>query len=81
MSAPTSPCHCDPAITRALGRIEGRLDAIEREQSRASGALVTIDDRMDKHQVDVARSGGLYGAIAALGLTVLAESVKRGLGI
>ena len=68
----------DMAIERALGRIEGRLSAIEAAQSGHAGKLDAVADRLDEHKLSVAKQGGLYGAVASLGVALIAAWVGKG---
>lgn len=66
------------AIERALGRIEGRLGAIERAQATNAGKLDAVNDRLDEHKLSVAKQGGLYGALASLGVALIGALIQRG---
>jgi hypothetical protein len=68
-------------IMRILGNIEGRLDSIESSIGEAKDGVCRVNDRLDAHTASVARGGSLYGGLVALGVSLIAEFVKRGVPI
>jgi hypothetical protein len=68
----------DIAIERALGRIEGRLGAIERAQEAQTDKLDSVAGRLDDHRLSVAKQGGIYGALASVGVALITTWLGRG---
>jgi hypothetical protein len=68
----------DIAIERALGRIEGRLGSIEKAQAECAGKVDGVANRLDEHKLSVAKQGGLYGALASLGVALIGAMIQRG---
>ncbi|WP_047257990.1 hypothetical protein [Chromobacterium subtsugae] len=66
-------------LTRALGRIEGKLDMIVSSQSDLSKRMDAMDGRLRHVEQQAARAGALSGGIVAVGVAVAAELVKRAL--
>lgn len=78
MTAPR-PCTCDPDVMRLLGQVEGRLGAIESGLTDTRASVHAVGARLDAHKDEGAKVGGIYGSLAAAGVAVLIEVVRRGL--
>ncbi|WP_295586054.1 hypothetical protein [uncultured Lamprocystis sp.] len=68
-------------LMRILGQIEGRLGSIEAGLDETKDSVLRVNDRLDAHTASVARGGSLYGGVVALGVSLIAEFVKRGVPI
>lgn len=67
-------------IVRAIGRIEGRLTGIDRKLDGHTEKLDSIDGRLRNVEQRTAIHGAGAGAMAAVGVGILAEAVRRTLG-
>lgn len=63
-------------IHRALGRIEGQLQGIGARLDIHGQQLTDIDARLGTVEQDAAREGGKRGIMAAVGITILVESLR-----
>ncbi|MBX9268765.1 hypothetical protein ACPRNU_01950 [Chromobacterium vaccinii] len=66
-------------LTRALGRIEGKLDMIVASQSVQNERLDAMDGRLRHVEQQAARAGAISGGIVAVGTAIAVELVKRAL--
>jgi hypothetical protein len=66
-------------ILYTLGQIDSRLTAIEAGVTEAKCGVLAVSERLDSHTSRVARGGSLYGAMAAVGVGLIVEFVKRGI--
>ncbi|WP_028498388.1 hypothetical protein [Microvirgula aerodenitrificans] len=64
-------------LTRALGRIEGKLDMIVSSQAGQAERLDAMDGRLRHVEQQAARAGAISGAIVAVGTALATELVKR----
>lgn len=82
----------DVDISRALGQIEGHLDQIEKAQDsmkkdqKASQValnlrLDSIDQRLRKVEFKSAKLGAGAGFLSAVGVSVIAEWLRRNIGL
>ena len=66
-------------LTRALGRIEGKLDMIVASQASQNERLDAMDERLRHVEQQAARAGAISGGIVAVGTAIAVELVKRAL--
>lgn len=66
-------------LTRALGRIEGKLDMIAANQVSQGNRLDTLDERLRHVEQQAAKAGAISGGIVAIGTAIAVELVKRAL--
>ena len=66
-------------LTRALGRIEGKLDMIVSSQATQNERLDSMDERLRHVEQQAARAGAISGGIVAVGTALAVEMVKRAL--
>ncbi len=66
-------------LTRALGRIEGKLDMIAANQVSQGDRLDTMDERLRHVEQQAAKAGAISGGIVAGGTALAVEMVKRAL--
>jgi hypothetical protein len=71
----------DPDLQRTLGRIEGRLDAICERLDDMHEDVSAVRGNQSATAVAVARHGALWGVAAAVGVSLLAETIKRKIGL
>lgn len=67
----------DNELTRALGRIEGKLDMIAANQANQSERLDAMDARLRHVEQQAAKAGAISGGIVAVGTALAVEMVKR----
>jgi len=60
-------------ITRTLGRIEGKIDSIEKKQDEFGNRLTTVEKRS-------VRNATICGAIVSVSFGLLKENIKNRLG-
>ncbi|WP_293766616.1 hypothetical protein [uncultured Aquitalea sp.] len=66
-------------LTRALGRIEGKLDMIVDSQAKQNVRLDAMDARLRHVEQQAAKAGAISGGIVAVGTALAVEMVKRAL--
>ncbi|MCP1290724.1 MULTISPECIES: hypothetical protein [Chromobacterium] len=66
-------------VTRALGRIEGKLDMIVTSQQQQNERLDSMDERLRHVEQQAAKAGAISGGIVAVGTAIAVEVVKRAL--
>ncbi|MCD5362783.1 hypothetical protein [Chromobacterium aquaticum] len=66
-------------VTRALGRIEGKLDMIVTSQQQQNERLDSMDERLRHVEQQAAKTGAISGGIVAVGTAIAVEVVKRAL--
>ncbi|MCG8993230.1 hypothetical protein LH427_09620 [Laribacter hongkongensis] len=66
-------------LTRALGRIEGKLDMIVASQSSLNERMDSMDGRLRHVEQQAAKAGAISGGIVAVGTALAVEMVKRAL--
>lgn len=66
-------------LTRALGRIEGKLDMIVASQSSLNDRMDNMDSRLRHVEQQAAKVGAISGGIVAVGTALAVEMVKRAL--
>ncbi|WP_155419270.1 hypothetical protein [Chromobacterium subtsugae] len=64
-------------LTRALGRIEGKLDMIAASQVGQSERLDGLDARLRQVEQQAARVGAISGCVVAVLTAIAAEMLKR----
>lgn len=64
-------------LTRALGRIEGKLDMIVASQAIQGDRLDAMDQRLRHVEQQAAKAGAISGGIVAVGTALAVEMVKR----
>ncbi|QOD81416.1 hypothetical protein [Chromobacterium haemolyticum] len=64
-------------VTRALGRIEGKLDMIVTSQQQQNERLDSMDERLRHVEQQAAKAGAISGGIVAVGTAIAVEVVKR----
>lgn len=67
-------------LTRALGRIEGKLDMIVASQTSQNERLDAMDERLRHVEQQAARAGAVSGGIVAVGTAMAVELVRRAIG-
>ena len=67
-------------LTRALGRIEGKLDMIVASQASQNERLDAMDERLRHVEQQAARVGASSGGIVAIGTALAVEMVRRAIG-
>lgn len=60
-------------ISRTLGRIEGKIDSIEKKQDEFGERLTTVEKRSVKNAT-------VCGAVVSLSFGILQETIKNKLG-
>ena len=63
-------------LTRALGRIEGKLDMIVDSQAKQNVRLDAMDARLRHVEQQAAKAGAISGGIVAVGTALAVEMVK-----
>lgn len=75
----------DAELQRAIGRLEGKLDAVASTQSSSQASIMTRLDKMDERLRSVEIKSAAYGAggggVVAIAITVLIEFLKSKAGI
>lgn len=66
-------------LTRALGRIEGKLDMVITSQASQNERLDSMDERLRHVEQQAAKAGAISGGIVAIGTALAVELVKRAL--
>ena len=66
-------------LTRALGRIEGKLDMIVASQSSLNERMDSMDGRLRHVEQQAAKAGAISGGIVAVGTARAVEMGKRAL--
>lgn len=64
-------------LTRALGRIEGKLDMVVASQVSQNERLDKMDGRLRHVEQQAAKAGAISGGIVAIGTAIAVELVKR----
>ena len=67
-------------IQRSLGRLEGKVGGMVKEQERQGTVLSSIDNRVGAVEKQSAKYGGGAGGLMALIITVGSEILKGQLG-
>lgn len=67
-------------INRSLGRIEGKLDMVIRQQEDQGEKLDAHNARLGAIERKSAVNGALGGGVCAVGIALLVEGFKRGIG-
>jgi hypothetical protein len=75
---PLRPTDMD--VARALGRIESKLESIQMGQSSQSDRLAKMDERLRAVEKSSAVHGAVGGVMAATGVTLIVEFLKRSVG-
>lgn len=70
----------DMDVARALGRIESRLESIQTGQYSQSDRLAKLDERLRAVEKSSAVHGAVGGVMAATGVTLIVEFLKRSVG-
>ena len=77
MNGPTMNSH----LLRALGRFEGKLDALAAGHERLEQKLDGLDTRLRKVETRSATQGaiggGVMGALVALGIRLVGRSLEQ----
>lgn len=71
----------DMDVARALGRIESQLEAIQNGQQSHNDRLVGMDDRLRAVEKSSAVHGAVGGVMAATGVTLIVEFLRRSVGV
>lgn len=64
-------------IIRALGRIEGRLDGLEKGQLRVEGKVDKLDERLQAVERSASIYGGASGGVMAVGVALLQAGIAK----
>lgn len=67
--------------TLLLGEIKGKLDALDDRAAEQATSLRGIENRLGKLEVKSATHGALFGALSAVGVTLIVEKIKRTVGM
>jgi hypothetical protein len=70
----------DVDIARALGRIEGKIDALQTTSQSNAESIAKLDTRLRAVEKSSAVHGAVGGGFAGLGITLIVEYLKRSLG-
>lgn len=70
----------DVDVARALGRIESQLENIKTGQQQQNDRLEKMDYRLRTVERSSAVHGAVGGVMAATGVTLIVEFLRRGLG-
>lgn len=67
--------------TLLLGEIKGKLDALDARAGDQADVLRGIETRLGKLEVKSATHGALFGALSAIGVTMIVEKIKHMTGM
>lgn len=70
----------DVDIARALGRIEGKIDALQGTSRSNADAIAKLDSRLRAVEKSSAVHGAIGGGMSAIGITLIIEYLKRSFG-
>jgi hypothetical protein len=70
----------DLDVARALGRIEGKIDALQISSRANSDAIKGLDTRLRAVEKTSAVHGAVGGVLAGTGVTLIVEFLKRSIG-
>lgn len=68
-------------VTRALGRVEGKLDCLEKGINANTESIKGLGKRIGHLEVTAARSGALAGGFAGVGFALLTATLRQKLGL
>lgn len=71
----------DAELQRAIGRLEGKLDAVAGSQTSIMSRLDKMDERLRAVEIKAALYGAGGGGLVAAAVAVLAELIKGKAGI
>lgn len=64
-----------------LGKINGKLDLVIEQQKDHGAQLNTLDDRLRKVEKKAAIGGALVGGLVSIGVELIADPIRRHIGI
>ncbi len=70
-----------PEEHRLLGEIKGKLDLVIGGQNAQNEKLESLDTRLRKVETKAAMNGAISGGMVAIGVSLLAETLKKKIGI
>lgn len=70
----------DVDVARALGRIESKLESIQVGQHTQSDRLARMDERLRAVEKSSSVHGAVGGVMAATGVTLIVEFLRRSIG-
>ncbi len=68
-------------VMRAIGRIEGKLDALTENSKSNSVKLEGIDGRLRSVETRSATLGTIGGTVAGVGISLLIAAIREKLGL
>ncbi len=78
---PTALRPTDVDVARALGRIESKLEAIQLGQTSQGSQLNSMEARLRAVEKSSAVHGAVGGVMAATGVTLIVEFLRRSVGV
>jgi len=81
-STSTNDCvrPSDVDIARSLGRIEGKIDALQSTSQSNANSIAKLDSRLRAVEKSSAVHGAVGGGMSAIGITLIIEYLKRSFG-
>lgn len=70
----------DMDVARALGRIESKLESIQHGQHSQGDRLAKMDERLRAVERSSSVHGAVGGVMAATGVTLIVEFLRRSMG-
>ena len=71
----------DDNVVRALGRVEGRLDGLDKGLAANTKSIQDMGKRIGALEVSAARRGAWAGGFAGVGFALLTTALKQKLGL
>jgi hypothetical protein len=68
-------------VRERMARVEGRLDGLCDRLEMVGDDAAYIRDRVDRIDRVSAGNGAISGAAAAIGIALLTDTIRRGLGL
>lgn len=59
-----------------LGRIDGKLDLVIKNQKAVDAKLTEMDQRLRNVEVTAAKAGAISGTVVSIGIALIVESFK-----
>lgn len=66
----------DKELARAIGRMEGKMDLILKNQSEDRSMIKALDSRLQTQERKSAVMGTVGGTVAGIGVSLLAQMFK-----
>lgn len=67
--------------TLLLGEIKGKLDTLIGSHAEQGEKLDSINGRLHRVESRAATHGAVFGGVASVGIALIIEKLKRGIGI